>query len=216
MAAHPVDLINSALVKLRQGPITVAQYNAENTEAPTAAPTIQRVWLCKRIFLDVLPRVLRDGRWSCVTTRATLARDPAYDPPFGLANRFNLPADYVRLVSLSDGHGEITNDQRERFRIESVSGWPSILADVTELQIRYVYLASDLTAGYLDQFDGTLRNAVVAALQAEYTYAFTSSASLTEFNQKSAEKQSDHAQTIDSSDSGPDALEDTTLLDVRW
>lgn len=227
MATHPVDLINSALVRLGDKTMTVAQYEAENL---SSAPTVQRHWMVKRVFVDVLPRILRNHSWNCVTRRAELSEDTDNPPVWGFNKRYPLPSDFINLVDFHNNIRTVNNVEREKYRIEVVvvagETKPSILTNETTVNIRYVYLEAGVIAksgaisadamAYLDLFDPDLREAFIAKLREELTYAVTRSASLTNMNAGISEREIDQAKASDQKDEGPDFIDDDILIRARW
>ena len=78
---HPADIINTALIELREKTITRTQYDAENTvDAPVS---VRRVWEYRRAFLSTLAETLRKHNWSCVSKRVALTKDETNEPAWG-------------------------------------------------------------------------------------------------------------------------------------
>jgi hypothetical protein len=78
----------------------MAELGEEALSGPlTGATKAQRLYIAN---WDLIRRTaLENGEWNFATERVILAADPTA-PIFGPANRFALPADYIRLANVDD------------------------------------------------------------------------------------------------------------------
>lgn len=149
MRASVADIVNTALDYLGQSSIT-----GLDERSPQAARA-RRMWDGAR------DSVLRAHIWKCAQKRVQLPRLAAR-PVFGFTYRYQLPPDFLRLVS--------TNPDA-RFSVEG----DTIMADTPELAIAYVARVED--AGL---FDAALRDCLALKLAAMMAYGVTASAALSE------------------------------------
>lgn len=122
-----IDICNLALDELKQPPINSIVAPVQNTE-----------FICKRWYDQSRREALRAHPWKFATIRKILTPDPSATPPFGYAYAYNLPDDYIRLVTLGDDYlADFPRDfEIENNQILAPSG--SVTTDSTSLDIRYV------------------------------------------------------------------------------
>lgn len=237
MSLHPIWFINTALVNLRQSPITEAGYNAENL---SGSPSNQKVWARRKTFESALPDVLRSHNWNCITKRAQLTEDTTNSPVYGFTRRYLMPSDFIRLTEISlDNMLMYSGDVDKKFRFEDDEAVtvPSIVCNASLVQIRYVYMpvsftldglpvthaeyssgdytVPDVMQKFLGKFDYSLRNAVIERLEKEFAYPVTGSTQIEQLRRNDYQRQIAEAQSNDSQDDGPETYTDTTLIDVR-
>lgn len=94
-----IGIANIALFELGEDPI--ASLNDPN----------KRALACKARYDDVRLATLADGLWDCAKKIAQLAASPTA-PPFGYANQYPLPADWVRMIRVVDQDGLGLGDGR--------------------------------------------------------------------------------------------------------
>jgi hypothetical protein len=74
----------------------VAEQNIQTLDDATT-PAIQ----CKRFIYQTIREVLSSAKWKCARDEAELAQD-ATAPLFGWEYSYNLPSDFLRIVSFND------------------------------------------------------------------------------------------------------------------
>lgn len=212
---HPVWFVNKALSVLGESPILSTQYDAEDMDS---TPTIEKVWTCRSIFEFVLPDLLRQHPWNCVTKRVDLSVDADNPPAFGFTYRYGLPSDFVRLAKVYDAISlEIDNSQYDRYRVEdNETEGLSMHTDESGISIIYVYQPSDVTTGFLDKFDANLKSALILSLKEQFAEAFTGSTELAERARASRYEKVEDAKTVDSQEEGPDQAGSDILITCRW
>lgn len=150
-ATTEVDLANMSLIMLGQQPI--ADLTDDNNRAN----------LANKRLADVRDTVLRAHPWNCCIKRASIAVD-ATAPEWGYANRYQVPTDFIRMVS--------TEDEVTPYRMEAGNEGDSpllyIVTDATEMNILYVAKITDVS-----KMDSTLKHAIAARLAAEIAVAVT-------------------------------------------
>lgn len=94
-----IGIANIALFELGEDPI-----------ASLGDPN-KRAIACQARYDDVRLATLEDAPWDCAKKLAQLAASPTA-PPFGYANQFPLPADWVRMIKVADQDGLGLGDRR--------------------------------------------------------------------------------------------------------
>jgi hypothetical protein len=150
-ATTEVDLANMALTMLGQQPINDLTDNNN------------RANLVDKRLADVRDSVLRAHQWNCCIKRASLSKD-ATAPVWGFSGRYQLPTDFIRIVSLE-------NDAVE-YRIEAGNQGDTpelyIVTDSEDMNILYVANITDVS-----QMDSSLKQAVATRLAADIAVAVT-------------------------------------------
>lgn len=121
----PVDICNLALDLLKEGPITDI---TTNPSTPTEV-------LCARWYDAVRRMTLRKHPWNFAITRIQLAAN-ATAPVFGFANAYDLPSDFIRLISIGDDYLE---DLRGKYQLEDNQLLYGGDTSTDALDVRYVY-----------------------------------------------------------------------------
>lgn len=80
---------------------------------------------------------LEQGLWNFAIRAVQIDATSSVDPAFGYSNAFDVPSDFVRLVSISAG--EFFNDPLTRYELEGVY----IYADVDPIYLRFVSDGAD-------------------------------------------------------------------------
>jgi hypothetical protein len=131
-----VDICNLALDHLKQSPINSILTPVTNTE-----------YIFKRWYDTVRMAALRAHPWKFATKRITLT-PTGTTPPFGFAYAYNLPSDYIRMISIGDDY---LGDLRLTHVIEngqiltpSGSSAQTDTGDASTLYLRYVYDCVDV------------------------------------------------------------------------
>jgi len=142
MAATETELCNEALAFL--GANLIASLADATDEARR----------CKQLYPGVRDAVLRQHPWRCAIVRVSLALD-ATAPVYGWANKFRLPADYLRLLEVQDD----TEHQVEG---------NFVLSDAATLNVRYIRRITNTT-----EFDALLSKAIGYRLAADLASSLT-------------------------------------------
>lgn len=140
-----VAIVNSALLKLGQQPITSLTDN--NIRANTAS----------HLYPDVRDAVMTTHAWNCATKRALLSEE-AVTEVYGPTHTYQLPADFLRLVRV---------EEDTEFRIEANN---RIVSDESPLRITYLARITDPA-----KMDELLKRAIAFRLAAEMAPRLTGS-----------------------------------------
>lgn len=116
--ATELSICNSALIKLGANPITSLDQNSKEAI------------LCKAQYPVVLTRVLQEHPWNFAIKRASLQK-LAEIPAFDYSAQFQLPPDYLRVLS--------PYPDTVRFVVEG----DRVLCNESALSIRYLFNATD-------------------------------------------------------------------------
>ncbi len=132
--SSPEDICNLALDDLKQLPIKSITTPVSNTEQ-----------VCARNYDAARRECLFAHPWKFAITRVQLTPNLTTTPLFGYAYAYDLPTDYLRMITVGDDY---LGDLRQQFEIESnqllaVSG--DVTFDGTTKDIRYMRDAVDVT-----------------------------------------------------------------------
>lgn len=131
--------------------------------------------------------VLRDGRWKCAKKPVALSLDTTYVAPFGYANRYQLPADFLRVVWINGQDASLSDEASLPWRIEwgdipanAVSpGVPPsdfqgrfVYTDMSYLYLKYIFNLTDVT-----QYDPLLVEAFAAYIASKICFHINNSES---------------------------------------
>ena len=119
MAVSPTDIANLALGHIGAPPIM----DLDDRDNKSAREV-------KRVFDSSIAAVGRMHTWNCLKQR-TQAAQLTIKPIFGWAEQYQLPSDYLKMVSLNDKDRE---DFSDLWEIEG----DKLLTDETEANIRYI------------------------------------------------------------------------------
>lgn len=120
-----VDICNLALDLLKEGPISDI----------TSNPQTEIEVLCARWYDATRRAVLRKHVWNFAITRTELAAN-ATAPVYGYANAYDLPSDFIRLLTIGDDY---VDDIRQKYQIEDNQLLYGGDVSTDALQIRYIY-----------------------------------------------------------------------------
>ena len=148
--ASKVDICNLALRSL--GATTITSLTEDSVEAAA----------CNGVYEIVKRAELRKHPWSFAITRESLAAD-ATAPEFGRENAFQLPSDFIRL--LSDYEERNTNDVDW-----VIEGRKIYTNDSAPLEVRYIYDVTDPT-----EFDALFCKVLAYAIALELCEQLTQS-----------------------------------------
>lgn len=186
--ATGVSICSNALLML--GAQTINDFNEPVYRAKIAA----------NLYPTIRDDLLRTHPWNCTIKRALLAPD-ATPPAFGYANQFELPADFLRVLEVSQaGH-----------QIDYLVEGRSILADATSVELRYVYLNE-----VENTWDASLVGLLTLAMACAMAYPITQSSALqAAFEQKLAMAKK-VARAVDGQEDPPQTLGDERLYASRF
>lgn len=184
-----VSICSNALLML--GAQTINSFDDANS--------IDRAKMCANLYPTVRDHVLRSHPWNCAIKRILLAPDAAA-PAFGWDYRFELPADYLRVLEVSSGGGQID------YLIEG----RSILANEASIELRYVF-ANETE----DTWDSLLVSVVTLAMAARLAYPVTQSAAMEQSRMQELEMAMRRARAVDGQEEPPQTFGDFPLLQAR-
>lgn len=163
--ASKVEICNRALQKLGAKRITSLDQDAVNARA------------CNVAYEPVKLAELRDHPWSFAIKRATLAADSTA-PDWGRANAFQLPSDFVKLLSPYPEDNDNSIDHQ-------IEGKKIYTDEDDPLYIRYIYDVTDP-----NEMDSLFREAFSTRLALELCEELTQS------NAKKADLESEYDRII--------------------
>jgi len=160
----------------------------------------KRAQLSANLYPDAKLDFLRAHPWNRCIKRVSLAPETT-GPAFGSFNRFALPDDCLRVLSVGDD-----DDAPVEYRVEGTS----VLFSSTALSLRYL---SDTNEA---MWDAQMVNAMTLRMAARMAYAITGSAALADSLTQQAERAFKAAKTADGQEDPPETLGDFQLLNARY
>lgn len=154
----PVNIVNLALDLLKQE-------GATDIDTPRTPVEV----IASRWYDMVRRSTLRLHPWNFACTRTTLARSSTA-PSFGYTDAYNLPNNYIRLVSIGD---DSIDEIRRRYEIENAQ--LIINNDGESINIRYIYDCTNVP-----RFDPLFIDVFVLRLALKMAPKFSISTSLKE------------------------------------
>lgn len=188
MALNDIGLCSRALVRLGATPIT--SFNDETAESEIAGA----------LYAPVRDALLSAYPWTfaCAQLNLTkLSTAPAAD----YLSAFQLPIDYLRVISAGDG----TKGRGLNYRISR----DQLHTNADEVTLTYIYQPEE------ESFPPFFDMAIIARLTAEFCIPVTESTSRSDVFYKLAKEEFARARQIDAQQDSPNALQDFTLIDVR-
>lgn len=188
MALSAIALCARALLKI--GARAIASFDEGTAEAEVAA----------NLYPPLRDAMLSGHPWTFATGQATLARLVA-DPVADFAHAYQLPSDFLRVISAGTGdrgRGAVYRLRENRLHTD---------ADAVTL----TYLFRPDERDWPAFFD----LALIQALSAEFCLPLTESATRAEFLVKQAETEYRRAKLIDGQQQTASAIEHFPLVDVR-
>lgn len=160
--ASKVEIVNRALTRLGQQRITSLSDNTGIAKAVNA------------VFDDLAEDVMSMGPWPSCVTRATLAQLVAA-PEYEYTYQYQLPTSpkLLRILNVNDAKPGAVD-----YRIEG----DKLLTDENSIKIKYIGSISDT-----ESYDVYLKQAIIAALEAELAYFSTGNKAGAESLRKGAE-----------------------------
>ena len=182
-----VDIVNRALDKLGQQPITSLD------DGNTAANLATRTWPIVR------DQVLRSHPWNFAVRRDNLA--PLEETPdWGFAYQHQLPDKLLRLLEIRD----LSTDE---YQIEN----NKILCDDDVVYIRYIVQVTDP-----NEYDASFVNAVSVAMAFEMCERLTQSNTKKKILADEYQTVMDQAKLVDAVENPPSAFEEDSWVEVRY
>lgn len=190
--ATSISICSAALLQLGKSPIS-----SFNEMGDTAR-------LCSNLYPVERDSILRENDWNCATKRDVLA-PMATVPPFGYTAQFQLPSDFLRLISIRDTRVGAPDCQGHK-----VEG-RRILTSGAALPIVYVYRAEEAV------WDSKLVELMTARMLWKLAYPVTQSTSLRDELKNEYAALARTARAIDAQENPSEALsDDFTLLTGRF
>ena len=188
MALSPIALSSRALLKL--GAFSIASFDEGTAEAEIAG----------NLYDGVRDALLSAHPWNFATGQAALAR-LSVEPVADYAYAFQLPADFLRALSLGQGGA----GRGVPYRIAE----RRLHTDAPEVVLSYIFRPDE------GEFPPFFAQLLVARLAAEFCIPLTESTSRAESLLKIAEADLRRARNIDAQQDTPGRIEDFTLIGVR-
>ncbi len=186
MAASDIEIINRSLALLGIESITSLSDNSKQA-------SVARV-----LFDDTRAAVFRGHPWNCLTRRAALPKDVT-PPVYGYANRFVLPADFLRLLEVEDPTQTVFQLERRH-----------ILSDEGAMNIKYTSLVTDVTL-----YDTLLVDTLAARVAADLAQPLLQSTSAMEQMFQMYELKLREAKFVDAQEQQQDVLDADYWLESR-
>lgn len=184
--ASETEIVNSALIKI--GADTVISIDDDVETARKA----------KQQYPVLRDALLRGHPWNFATRRATLAQ-LVPDPPFGFNKRYQLPTDFLRVLSIGD--------DSIKYAIES----DELLTDEGAVELVYVARIIDP-----NEFDASFREVLAFRLAADLAYKISKNAQLAQNLHQLADRELGLARTFDAQEGNlQHFIEANTWLDAR-
>lgn len=184
--ASPVDICNSALIKIGVEPIVSLD---EDSKAAR---------LCKEQYPKIRDEIIGSHLWNFAMKRAVLAQLPDV-PAFGFSYTYALPTDYIRVLHM--------NEKSTRFKIEQNK---RLITNSISVSILYVAKIEDVS-----MYSPIFREALAYQLAVDLSYALVQNSALGErLNGKATQKLRD-ARSLDGQEGTPDELMSDIWLGSR-
>jgi hypothetical protein len=146
-------------------------------------------------WLSSVRQVLRAHPWNFAITRVMLA--PMADaPPSGYSAQFALPADYLRLMEVSE----------REYRLER----KRILCDSVSIAVKYVAMVTDITL-----FDSLAEGALIRLLAHKLAYPITKSTTQQDAQWSAYTQELAMARIIDAQEDPAEEMEESSLITSR-
>lgn len=188
MALSPIALSSRALLKL--GAAAIASFDEGTAEAEIAG----------NLYGGVRDALLSAHPWNFATGQASLARLAA-SPVADYAYAFQLPADFLRALSL--GHGGAGRGVAYRIAERRLH------CDAPAVVLTYIFRPDE------SEFPPFFAQLLVDRLAADFCIPLTESTSRAEALRKIAEAELRRCRSIDAQQDSPGRIEDFTLIEVR-
>lgn len=192
-----VKICNRALGHLKQDAIS-------SIESPTTPPEV----ICARTYDDVRRALLRSHIWNFAIKRDTLTPD-ATAPLFGWENAYNVPNDFIRLLSIGD---DSVSDIRNNFEFENgqILGSDLSTATTSTINIRYIY---DITT--VGKFDALFIEVLALKLALKMAPAFSVSSALINNIKDQLKEEFPMGAAVDGQERPPKRIQKSRLVNAR-
>ncbi len=191
----PVDICRLALDLLKQTSIITSIAN----------PTTTEEIICARWYDATRRALLRKHFWVFARTRGAISRDTEA-PPFGFADAYNLPPNFLRLHFIGD---DTINDYKRDYEIED----RQLLLNnsgATSLNIGFI---QDVTV--VSKFDALFVLLFAAELAANMAYTFTAKNTVIERLSILLENMRAEAKSVNGQDRPPKRIESSKFRNAR-
>jgi len=182
-----VSICSAALIELGDKPISSFDDNNDRTRA------VSNLYGLKR------DAVLRAHPWNCAVKRIVLSPD-TNAPAFDWQYQFDLPSDYLRVLSVG------LNGQEDEYVLEG----RKLLMNTNVCYLRYIYRNSDEAT-----WDALLIDAMKEVMKASIAYSITKSTSKEQLVQQIVQNVLKSARAVDGQENPPETLGDFALLSNR-
>ncbi len=192
MATSPVEICNSALIKVGAARITSL---SDGTKAAL---------ICNEQYPKLRREVLRQHPWNFAIRRKALAAS-VVEPEYDYSKAFVIPSDVLRILSTDlPRHLEWVVEQNS-------SGQRVLLTDSDTCKIRYIKDVTDTTI-YSADFEESL----ALRMAVDLSYALAQSTSLTRELQRQYRESLAISRSIDAQEGSVEEFEDGEWLEVRY
>ncbi|MCB2251793.1 hypothetical protein KTQ74_07805 [Pseudomonas chlororaphis] len=161
---------------------------------------LDRAKLCANLYPTIRDDLIRQHPWNCCIKRIVLAPD-AEAPAFGYSHSFELPADFMRVLEVSESG----------IQIDYLVEGRTIQADTTVLELRYVFRNESEST-----WDSSLVKLATLAMAAALAYPVTQSAAMQQTMEEKLEMSLRRARAVDGQEDPPQMLGDERLLASRF
>lgn len=189
-----VEVCNLALDLLKQDAI-----------ASITAPTTGTESICARWYDHVRRATLRKHPWNFAATRDTVTAN-ATAPAFGYSAAFDLPNDFIRLLTIGD---DAIDDLQGKYQLEDGQLLFSYSTD-SALKIRYVYDFTDVA-----HMDPLFIDVLAAEIALRIAYKVTGSDDATTRITEHLKLIAPEAYAIDGQERPPQRIQRSKFLDAR-
>lgn len=192
-----VEICNLSLDTLKQAPAT-----------DISSPTTNIETICARHYDQTRREVIRKHPWNFAIKRASLTKD-ATAPTFGYSQAYNLPSDYIRLVTIGD---DSIDNLRDRYEIENgqILGSDLDTATADTINIRYLYDVTDVS-----KFDSLFIKTLYLQLAINMGSKFSVSAALIKAVKEELSQTAPWAMAVDGQERTPKRIQNSRLLNAR-
>jgi len=189
--ASETGIVNSALRKIGASTITSLTDGSKNAN------------VALDLYAEVRDRMLRSHAWNFAINRVKLGR-LATDPAFGFNYRYQLPANFVRVVAVYDNDNDYGAVE---YRLEDDG---TMHADAEDIYLRYVRRVEDP-----NRMPPDFREAFAYQLAEEFAIAIAQSLSLCEALTEKAEKWTRMAKSADAVEDFPESMPEGSWVEDR-
>jgi hypothetical protein len=192
MATSPVEICNSALIKVGASRIT------------SLSDGTKSALICNEQYPKLRREVLRQHPWNFAIRRKALAAS-VVEPEFDFSQAFVIPSDVLRILSTDlPKHLDWAVEQNS-------SGQRVLLTDSDTCKIRYIKDVSDTTI-YSPDFE----EALALRIAMDLAYSLAQSTSLTRELQRQFKEMLATARSIDAQEGSMEEFDDGEWIETRY